>query len=83
MKQNCSTGLFKPIVPSVVSKLRVSMHLIGRTSQSWFPEEMMLNANTSGIKDTNLISQRLSGKSVRMRNCSGSYLTRVLNNGKR
>lgn len=43
----------------------------------------MLNVSINGIKDTNLPSQKHSGRSGKMRNYLGSFPKKVLNNGRK
>jgi len=70
MRPSSSTGPSRPILKKEEFKARILPHLIGKMSQSLSLGEMMLNANTNGIKDISLVLQRLNGRKKRMMNYS-------------
>ena len=82
-RQSCLIGLYQHTQLRETLIQRILPVLTGRMWPIWSLAEMMLNVNTSGIKDINLISQKLSGKREKMMSYLESYLRKDQNNGKK
>jgi len=82
-KPNYLTGLYLSILKKETQTPIALQNRIGWILQIWYQAEMTPNASTNG---TSAISRRLqkpNGKEKKMTNCSGLFLTKVLNNGKK